>query len=101
MPCAFKNFIIDRTSQTAGAGIRASIFNHYNDVTEKSWEVPLVHSSCDVITLSSTRSHNAINGLIAVGQVVLLALKCEASIVCDIPKSVEDTFYIIYKKTRR
>jgi hypothetical protein len=27
MLCAFRNFITDRTSQSAGAGIRASIFN--------------------------------------------------------------------------
>ena len=42
---AFKNFIIDRTSQSTGAGIRASIYNHRNDAILRTWEVPLVHAS--------------------------------------------------------
>ena len=33
MLCAFKNFITDRTSQSAGARIRASNFNRCNDAT--------------------------------------------------------------------
>ena len=55
MFCAFKHFIIDRTSQSAGAGIRTSIFNRCNDANVRTWEVPLVHTSCDVITLPRTR----------------------------------------------
>ena len=38
--CAFKNFITDRTSQSAGAGIRASIFNRNNDAIVRAREVP-------------------------------------------------------------
>ena len=45
MLCAFKNFITDCTSQSAGAGIRASIFNCCNTATVRTWEVPLVHAS--------------------------------------------------------
>ena len=51
-----QNFITDRTSQSAGAGIRASIFNRCNDATVRTREVPLVHVPCDVNTLSRTRS---------------------------------------------
>ena len=54
--CAFKNFIIDRILQSAGAGIRASVFNRYNDATVRTREVPLVYASCDVIILSHIRS---------------------------------------------
>ena len=39
------------TSELSGAGIRAS-FNRFNDVTVRTREVPLVHASCDAITLS-------------------------------------------------
>ena len=53
MLCAFKTFITDRTSQSAGAGMRTSIFNRCNDATVRTREVPLVHASYDVITLSS------------------------------------------------
>ena len=38
-------------SQSAGAGIRASMFIHCNDATVRIRKVPLVHASCDVITL--------------------------------------------------
>ena len=51
-----QKFIIDRTSQSEGTGIRAFIFNRCNDATVRTREVPLVHSSCDVITLSGARS---------------------------------------------
>ena len=57
MLCAFKNFIADCTSQSAGAEIRASNFNRCNNVTVRAREVPLMHASCDVITLSYTYSH--------------------------------------------
>ena len=50
--CACKNFIADRASQSAGAGIRASIFNRCSNATVRTREVTLVHASCDVITLS-------------------------------------------------
>ena len=61
---AFKIFITDRTSQLAGAGIRSSFFNRSNDATMRTLEVPLVHSSCDVISLSRTRScFTQLNGL--------------------------------------
>ena len=50
-----KNFTIDHTSESAGAGLRASNFNRCNDATVRTWEVSLVHASCDVITLSRTR----------------------------------------------
>jgi hypothetical protein len=53
---AFKNFITDRTSQLAGAGIRASIFNICNDATVRTQEVPLVHAPCYIIALSRMRS---------------------------------------------
>ena len=55
--CAFKNFITDSTSHSAGARITASIFNWCKDVTVKTRDVPLVHASCDIITaLSHTHS---------------------------------------------
>ena len=44
------------TSQTTGAGIRASIFNCCSNATVRTQEVPLVHASYDVITLSHTES---------------------------------------------
>ena len=63
-PHETKNFIFDRrcvliirklyhrrTSQSAGAGIRASIFNRCNDATVRIREVSLVDAPCDVITL--------------------------------------------------
>jgi hypothetical protein len=56
---AFKNFITDRTSQSAGAGIRASIFNSLNDATVRTQEVPLGHAPCYIIALSHMRSHFA------------------------------------------
>ena len=46
-----QKLITDRTSQSAGAGIRVSIINDYNDATVRTREVLLVHASCDVITL--------------------------------------------------
>ena len=64
------NFITDRTSQSAVAGIRASIFNHYNDATVRTREVPLVHASCDVhYTIMYTQSLHAIYALLAAGRV--------------------------------
>ena len=59
----------DSTSQSSGAGIRDSIINRSNDATVRTQEVPLVHASCDVITLTYTQSLHVINGLIAVGRV--------------------------------
>jgi hypothetical protein len=56
---AFKNFITDRTSKSAGAGIGASIFNSCNDATVRKQEVPLVHALCYIIALSRMRSHFA------------------------------------------
>ena len=53
---AFKKFIKNCTSKLVGAGIRASFFNRSNDATVRTWEVPLVLASCDVITLSHTCS---------------------------------------------
>jgi hypothetical protein len=49
----------DRTSQSAGAGIRASIFNTCNDATVRTLEVPLVHAPCYNIALSRMRSRFA------------------------------------------
>jgi hypothetical protein len=59
MLCAFRNFITDRTSQSAGAGIRASIFNSWNAATVKTQEVPLVHAPCYSIALWRMRSRFA------------------------------------------
>jgi hypothetical protein len=59
MLCAFGNFITDRTSQSAGAGIRASIFNSCNAATMRTQEVPLVHAPCYSIALSRIRSRFA------------------------------------------
>jgi hypothetical protein len=56
---AFKNFITDRTSQSAGAGIRASIFNSCNDAKVRPQEVPIVHAPCYIIALSRMRSRFA------------------------------------------
>ena len=56
MLCALKNFVKDHTSQSAGAGITVSIFNLCIDATVRTREVPLVHATCDVITLSRTRN---------------------------------------------
>ena len=53
-------------TQSAGARIRISIFNRCNDATVRTREVPLMHASCDVITLITyTQSLHAINGLLA------------------------------------
>ena len=52
MLCAFKNLITDRTSQSAGAGIRTP---SSTAATMLLWELGkglLVHVLCDVITLS-------------------------------------------------
>ena len=57
MLCGFKNFTTDHTSQLAGAGIRASIFNHCNNAIVRTQEVPLVQASCDIITLPRTCRH--------------------------------------------
>ena len=56
-PCALsiQKLYHRRTSQSAGAGIRASIFNRCNDATVRTGEVPLVHATYDGITLSRTR----------------------------------------------
>ena len=51
-----QNFITDRTSRPAGAGIRTSTFNRCNDAGMRTREVPLVHASCDVIALLRTNS---------------------------------------------
>ena len=54
MLCAFKNLITDRTSQSAGAGIRAP---SSTAATMLLWELGkglLMHVLCDVITLSYT-----------------------------------------------
>jgi hypothetical protein len=59
MLCAFKNFITDHTSQSAGAGIRASNFNSCNAATVRMQEVPLVHAPCYIIALSRMRSRFA------------------------------------------
>jgi hypothetical protein len=56
MLCAFRNFMTDRTSQSAGAEIRASIFNSCNAATVRTQEVPLVHAQCYSIALSRMRS---------------------------------------------
>ena len=67
---AFKNFIIDRTSQSAGARIRASIFNRCDDATVRNQEVPLVHAACHIIYFTTyNQSLHAINGSTAVGRV--------------------------------
>ena len=51
-----QNVITDHTSQLAGARIWASNFNRCNDATVRTRELPLVHASWDVITLSRTCS---------------------------------------------
>jgi hypothetical protein len=47
-----ETFITDRTSQSAGAGIRASTFNSCNAAIVRTQEVPLVHAPCYSIALS-------------------------------------------------
>jgi hypothetical protein len=59
MLCAFRNFITNRTSQSAGAEIRASIFNSCNAATVRTQEVPVVHAPCYSISLSRMRSRFA------------------------------------------
>ena len=54
-----QNFITNRTSQSAGAEIRAFIINRCNDAIVRTREVPLMHVTCDVITLSRTHSRFA------------------------------------------
>jgi hypothetical protein len=54
-----KNFITDRTSQSAGAGIRASILNSWNGATVRSQEVSLVHAPCYIVAISRMRSRFA------------------------------------------
>ena len=65
--CALRiqNFITDHTSQSAGAGMRASNFNRCSDATVRTLEVPLVHEPWDDITLSL----HPINDLLSVGRV--------------------------------
>jgi hypothetical protein len=58
MLCAFRNFITDRTSLSAGAGIRASIFNSCNAAVGTQ-EVPFVHAPFYSIALSRMRSRFA------------------------------------------
>ena len=70
MLCAFKNFITDRTSQSAGSGIRASNFNRCNDVTMRTWGSPV--SACIMrrhFSITYTQSLHVIIGLQAVGRV--------------------------------
>ena len=45
MLSAFENFIMNRTSQSAAAGMRAFIFNCCNDTTVRTQNIPLVHVS--------------------------------------------------------
>jgi hypothetical protein len=59
MLCVFRNFITDRTSQSAGAGIRASISNSCNAATVRTQEVPLVHAPCYILALLRMRSRFA------------------------------------------
>ena len=53
---AFKSFIIE-TLRSRQEGIRVCILNRCNDATVRTRELPLLHASCDVITLS--RAHVA------------------------------------------
>ena len=52
--CILKNFITDCTSQSAGLGIRASIFNRCNSATVRIREVPIVHASYYVHAAASS-----------------------------------------------
>ena len=68
MLCASKNFIRDRTSQSVGAGIGASIFNHCNDARSENSGRPasvcvILHHYC----ITYRQSLHAINYLIDVG----------------------------------
>jgi hypothetical protein len=75
MLCAFRNFITDRSSQSAGAGIRASIFISCNAATVRTQEVPLMHAPCYSIARPTSRkpynarSDCAVLGLLAVVRV--------------------------------
>ncbi|KAJ4445346.1 hypothetical protein ANN_07151 [Periplaneta americana] len=63
-----QNFITDRTSHPARAGIGTSIFNQCNEATENTRQVPLAHAPCqDIITY--TQSLRATYGLLAVRRV--------------------------------
>ena len=67
---AFKNFIANRTSQSAGVGIRASNFNRCNDAIVRTREISLLHASCNFhYSITYKQSLHAMNGLIAVGGV--------------------------------
>ena len=77
MLCAFKKFITNRTSQSAGAGIRASIFNCCNNATVRTLEVPLMHESWRRhYYITYTKTLYPINGLIAVRWVENLLCGC-------------------------
>ena len=49
MICAFKNLNVDRTSQSADAGIRASIFNSCNDASVWTRECENVKDFYDIL----------------------------------------------------
>ena len=68
MLCAFKSFITDRISQSAGAGIGASISNRSNDATVRTRKVPQVHAPWCHYSITYTQSLHAINGLLAMGR---------------------------------
>ena len=55
-----QKFITDHTSQLVGAGIRASIFNHYNDATVRTQEVSLGHAMSLLYHLNTVTSCNTV-----------------------------------------
>ena len=57
-PLVLQNFIIDYTSESAGAGIRAFSFNSYKHATVRTLEVPLVHESSNVIIYNRVRENS-------------------------------------------
>ena len=80
-----QNFITDHTSQSAGTGIRASIFNRYKEATVKTRGRP----TCACImwrhySVTCTRSLHAINGLLAVGWV--------GNLFCGFPSYIHAIF---------
>ena len=83
--CAFKNFIIDQTSQSAGTGTRTSIFNRCNDATARTRESTT--SACVMrhhYSIMYIHLLHAINGLLAVGRLGNLLcgrLSCFRSLV--------------------
>ena len=94
--CSVHSKTLSETTFTVGGRVlkkRTSILNRCNNATVRIREVPLVHASCDVLTLSRTSSRfYAINDLIAVG--------CVGNLLCGRPLIGRITTKLLYEVGR-